>query len=157
VWSADFFNLFRANVLHGRAFTSDEDRPGGGSVAILSYSFGQPTLAVTPALSAGGSRWAMFSFGRRRTEPRFDTEQFDPRPDVWVPFQIDSNRVDGGNLFLVTGRLKPQANIATANALLMAASQASALNAANTRTTWRSSHCKMRWSRRRGPLFDFCL
>ena len=26
----------------------------------------------------------------------FDTEQFDPQPDVWVPFQLDAHRVDGG-------------------------------------------------------------
>ena len=23
----------------------------------------------------------------------FDTEQFDPQPDVWVPFQLDARRV----------------------------------------------------------------
>src|SRR5262245_44469897 len=120
--SADFFDLFHVPVLHGRAFTSDEDRPGGGSVAILSYEFwtthfGSNAGIVGRTISLGNVPHLVVGV----LAPGFDTEQFDPRPDVWVPFQIDPTRADGGNLFLVTGRLKPQANIAAANAQLMAA------------------------------------
>jgi hypothetical protein len=51
----------------------------------------------------------------------FDTEQFDPQPDVWVPFQLDAHRVDGGNLFTVTGRLAPGTTRTAANAQLAVA------------------------------------
>ncbi len=35
--SADMFTLLRANALHGRVFTNDEDKPGGAPVVVLSY------------------------------------------------------------------------------------------------------------------------
>src|SRR5262249_39728988 len=60
-------------------------------------------------------------------------------PEVWVPFQIDLARIDGGNLFVVTGRLKPQATIAAANAELAAAAAArpgSRQSDSAVRTTW---------------------
>src|SRR5262249_39631810 len=53
--------------------------------------------------------------------PEFQTEQFEPQPDVWLPFQIDPERVDGGNLFLVTGRLKSGVTLEQANVRLGAA------------------------------------
>jgi putative ABC transport system permease protein len=62
--------------------------------------------------------------------PDFDTEQFEPQPDVWVPFQIDPERIDGGNLFQVTGRLKNGITLARANAQLKVVS---ATNARNSR------------------------
>jgi len=136
--SADFLELFHAPVLHGRAFTSDEDRPGGGSVAILSYEFwathfGRDATIVGRTISLGSVPHLVVGV----LGSGFDTEQFDPRPVVWVPFQIDAARVDGGNLFLVTGRLKPQATIAAANAqLTAAASQATSGAANNSRTMW---------------------
>ena len=68
----------------------------------------QRTRALTFAFVAG---WLGISLGDVPyvvvgiLTAAFDTEQFDPQPDVWVPFQIDPQRVDGGNLFSVTGRL----------------------------------------------------
>jgi len=137
--SADFFDLFHARVLHGRVFSVDEDRPGGGSVAILSYEFwtthfGRDGGIVGRTIPLGNVPHLIVGV----LASGFDTEQFDPRPDVWVPFQIDPSRVDGGNLFLVTGRLKPQANIAAANAQLMsaAASLVRGGTANSSRTMW---------------------
>src|SRR5206468_1429387 len=71
--------------------------------------------------------------------PDFETEQFEPSPDVWLPFQIDPERVDGGNLFLVSGRLKSGVNLQNANAQLAAALVAyreRIRSNSATRTTW---------------------
>ena len=35
--SADMFSVLRANPLHGRVFTNEEDKPGGTPVVVLSY------------------------------------------------------------------------------------------------------------------------
>src|SRR5262249_51782482 len=95
--SAEFFDLFHARVLHGRTFTSDEDGAGGGSVAILSFEFwtrhfGSEANIVGRTISLGNAPHVVVGI----LAAGFDTEQFDPRPDVWVPFQIDPERVDGG-------------------------------------------------------------
>src|SRR5205823_13862220 len=69
----------------------------------------------------------------------FDTEQFDVQPAVWVPFQIDPNRIDAGNLFTVTGRLTASVGIADANAnlaVILATYRRQRPDATSTRTTW---------------------
>jgi predicted permease len=69
----------------------------------------------------------------------FDTEQFDPQPGVWVPFELDVRRVDAGNLFTVTGRLTPGTTLAAANAQLavaLAASRRDAPGRTGARTVW---------------------
>jgi putative ABC transport system permease protein len=135
--SANFFDLFHAPILHGRPFTADEDRPGGGSVAMLSYEMwrthfgGDPSL-VGKTISLGSVPHLVVGV----VGPGFDSEQFDPRPDVWVPFQIDERRVDGGNLFLMTARLKPHVTIAEADAQLAALAQASRPASPNVKITW---------------------
>jgi len=120
--TAQFFQLFRAQFLQGRAFTNDEDRPGGSHVAILSYGlwarrFGSNSQMVGQTIMLGSIPHVIVGV----LSPNFDTEQLSPRPDVWVPFQIEPQRIDGGNLFQVTGRLKSRVTLAMANAQLKAA------------------------------------
>src|SRR5262249_31091744 len=57
---------------------------------------------------------------------------------VWVPFQIDPNRIDAGNLFTVTGRLKSGMGIGDGNASLAVAlaTYRPQRPRANARTTW---------------------
>ncbi len=120
--SANFFRLFHASVLQGRVFTTDEDRPNGGAVAIMSHALWTRRFAADPA--AIGRTILLGNVPHRIIGvlgPDFETEQFEPPPDVWLPFQIDPERVDGGNLFLVSGRLKSGVNLQNANAQLAAA------------------------------------
>src|SRR6267378_2512512 len=117
--TAEFFRLFRAPLLHGRAFTADEDRPNGRLVAILSHGlwsrrFGADPRIVGQTISLGSVPHVVVGI----LAPDFDAEQFDPRPDVWVAFQIEPQRIDAGNLFLVTGRLTSGMTLAMANAQL---------------------------------------
>jgi putative ABC transport system permease protein len=138
--SAAFFRLFRAPVLHGRTFTAAEDRAGGPPVAVLSHSLWRRRFQSDPAvvgrqISLGNAPHVIVGI----LTSEFDTEQFDPQPDVWVPFQIDANRVDGGNLFTVTGRLTPGTTQAAANAQLavaIAAARRDAPRSIGARTAW---------------------
>ena len=54
-----------------------------------------------------------------------------------MPFQLDFRRIDGGNLFTVTGRLTPRATLAAANALAAgAAPDRDAPGRLGARTVW---------------------
>jgi len=138
--SADFFRLFRAPIAIGRVFMPAEDLPGGARVAVLSHAlwsrrFQRDAAIVGRVLSLGNVPHLVVGV----LDDGFETEQFDPAPDVWVPFQLDVERVDGGNLFTVTGRLTPGTTIAAANAQLavaVAAARRDAPGRTTARTIW---------------------
>ncbi len=137
--TAEFFRLFRAPILNGRVFTVSEDRPGGPLVAVLSHAFWtrrfQNDAVLGRRISLGNVPYVIVGI----LASGFDTEQFDPQPDVWVPFQLDVRRIDGGNLFTVTGRLTPGTTPAAANAQLavaLAASRRDAPGRTGARTVW---------------------
>src|ERR1700730_17900635 len=138
--TAEFFPLFRAQVLSGRTFTASEDRPGGPLVTVLSHALWTRRFQSDPTVlgrrvSLGNGPYIVVGV----LPSEFDTEQFEPQPDVWVPFQLDARRVDAGNLFTVTGRLTPGTTRAAANAQLavaVAASRRDAPESVNARTVW---------------------
>ena len=138
--TAEFFRLFHAPLLHGRTFTADEDRLNGPPVAVLGHSlwmrrFGSDPRIVGGTISLGNVPRVVVGI----LTADFDSEQFNPRPDVWVPFQIDPRRIDGGNLFQVTGRLKSGIPMTAANAQLgIAAAEyfRGSGTSSNVRTTW---------------------
>src|SRR5258706_3410060 len=138
--TAEFFPVFRAHVLSGRTFTASEDRPGGPLVAVLSHALWTRRFQSDPTVlgrrvSLGNVPYVVVGI----LPSEFDTEQFDPQPDVWVPFQLDAHRVDAGNLFTVTGRLVPGATHTAANAQLAVAAAASRRDAPGSpsaRTVW---------------------
>jgi predicted permease len=137
----EFFDLFNAPLAAGRAFAPAEDRVGGAAVTVLSYEFwrqhfsGAPAAAIGQSLLVGEAQRLIIGV----VAAGFDTEQFDTQPAVWLPFQIDPVRVDGGNLFTVTGRLKAGSTLADANASLAAALAAYRQRrpaTTNARTSW---------------------
>ncbi len=117
--SERFFHLFGAPILAGRTFTVDEDRPGGPPVAVLSENFwvrrfqgdrsvightvrlGRTAYVIVGVIGAG-----------------FDSEQFEPRPELWLPLQADPDRVDGASIYQVTARLRPGVSRSAADAAL---------------------------------------
>jgi putative ABC transport system permease protein len=121
----EFFQLFGAPFAQGRAFAADEDQPGGPHAAVLSYGVwnrryaGNPHVVGETIVLGSVPHLIVGVLGQG-----FDTEQFDPAPDVWVPFQIDPQRIDGGNLFQVTARLKRGVTLEMANAELKVAGAA---------------------------------
>ena len=136
--SAEFFQLFRAPLLHGRTFAADEDRPKGGAVTVLSYGiwtrrFASDATIVGRSISLGNVPYVVIGI----LGPQFETEQFEPRPEAWVPFQIDPERIDGGNLFQVTGRLKSGIIREMANAQLAVGAAAYRQRSVGTsQTSW---------------------
>ncbi|PYR38070.1 MAG: hypothetical protein DMF93_16795 [Acidobacteria bacterium] len=136
----EFFEVFRAPVLIGRTFIAAEDRPGGPHVALLSHALWTRRFHSDPA--AIGQRISLGNVPHDVVgvlAAQFETEQFDTEPAVWVPFQIDPQRVDGGNLFTVTGRLRRGVSVEEANASLavaVAAYRRDTPGAASARTTW---------------------
>jgi putative ABC transport system permease protein len=110
----DYFRLFGARTIQGRTFSAEEDRPNGGHVVVLSYGFwkrrfgGDPQM-VGKSISLGGDPYVVIGI----VGPDF---QFDPAPDVWIPFQFDLNSDSQANYFNVAGRLKPGVTLAAAKA-----------------------------------------
>jgi len=137
--TAGFFRLFRAPIAVGRVFLDAEDRAGGPRVAVLSHTLWTRRFDRDPRVA--GRQIALGSVAYTIVgvlAPGFDTEQFAAPPDVWVPFQLDVTRIDGGNLFTVSGRLAGRTSLAAANAQLAVAAAARQANAAprSARTTW---------------------
>src|ERR1051325_2562870 len=77
----DFFALFAAPLVAGRAFAADEDRAGGPLVAVLSYEFWRAHFTGTAADAIGQS----IALGHARAgiagvvAAGFDTEKFEAR------------------------------------------------------------------------------
>jgi putative ABC transport system permease protein len=121
--TADYFRLFGAPMLFGRAFTTQEDSPNGGKVVVISYGlwnrkFGGDPNIVGKAISLEKEPFTVIGV----TGPSF---QPDPVADAWIPFQFDPNGSDQAHFYFVAGRLKPGVTLDQANAeLKLAANEA---------------------------------
>ncbi len=105
--SADYFRLFGAPIVRGRAFTPDEDLPNGNRVAVLSHGlwmrrFGGDPEMLGKTISLSGDPHVVVGI----VGPTFDVGEFGSPPDLWIPFQLDPNTADQGHYFQVAGRLK---------------------------------------------------
>jgi len=116
--SADFFRLFGAPIVLGRAFTADEDLPDRPKVAILGSPFwksrfnADPNIIGKPISLSGDTYTIVGVLGE------FQFEDFGPSPQVWVPFQLDPYTKDQGHYFSAAGRLKPGVSLQQAQARL---------------------------------------
>jgi predicted permease len=117
--TASFFQLFGAPMFSGRPFNTEEDRSGSSRVAVISYSLwtrhSGGSAAAGTSILLGGVPYVITGV----LAPGYNTEQFDPVPDAWIPFQIDPNPHQG-DLLTVTGRLKPGVSLAAARERLKA-------------------------------------
>ena len=102
--SADYFRLFGAPMVRGRAFTPEEDLPNGEKVAVLSHGLwtrrfaGDPQILGTTISLSGDPHVVVGIVG-----PSFDVAEFGSPPDVWIPFQLDPNTTDQGHYFQAAG------------------------------------------------------
>jgi putative ABC transport system permease protein len=117
--SADYFKLFGAPIYRGRAFSANEDRPGGERVTLLSFALWMRRFAGDPnvigkIISLGGDPHTVIGI----VGPTFDVSEFGPPPELFIPFQLDPNTTDQGHYFNVTGRLKPGVTLKQAQAQL---------------------------------------
>jgi predicted permease len=129
--SAGYFALFGAPLAAGRTFTSAEDSPHGGNVAVLSYGlwkshFGGNSQMVGSTIQLDGQPFLVVGVIGRG----FVT---DTPADLWVPFQFDLASQDMAHYFTVAARLKPGVTLPQANAQLrVAADQYRRLYGANS-------------------------
>ena len=111
-----YFRVFGAKFIQGRGFTTQEDRPNGGNVAIISgglwkRKFGGDPNLVGKSISLANLPYTVVGV----TSPDFDT---DPVADLWVPYQFDPNTRDQAHYFVAAARLKPGITLSQAQAQL---------------------------------------
>ena len=114
-----YFRLLGARPLLGRTFSTEEDRPNGPHVAVLSYGwwtrrFASDRSIVGKTIQLSGDPYTVIGVIARG----FDPSEFGDSPDVWTPFQLDPNSSDQAHYFMVVGRLKPGVTLAQAKAKL---------------------------------------
>ncbi|MES1260357.1 MAG: ABC transporter permease, partial [Acidobacteriota bacterium] len=119
--SADFFRLFGAPLIRGRAFSGREDLPNGPRVALISEGLWRQRFAADPNILGrtvllGGDPHSITGV----VGSSFDFREFGPEPDVWIPFQLDPNSGDQGHYFQAAGRIRPGVTLGQARARLIA-------------------------------------
>lgn len=117
--SADYFRLFGAPVILGRAFTHAEDLPNGPRVAVIGEDlwtrrFARDPNVINQSIQLGGVPHSILGVISRS----FDLRDFGPQPEIWIPFQLDPNSADQGHYFGATGLLKPGVTLQQAQAKL---------------------------------------
>src|SRR5208337_1456837 len=86
--SRNYFRLFGASPILGRAFTAEEDQPGGAHAVVMSYGLWQRrcggTLSILgKTISLGGAPYTVIGI----LSPKF--QSYPPAVDVWMPLQAD--------------------------------------------------------------------
>jgi predicted permease len=114
--SASYFGLFGARVDSGRTFTSEEDRPNGGRVVVLSYSlwlrrFNGDRSVVGKTISLGNEPYLVAGVLATDFRP-------DPPAQIWLPLQADPNSTGQAHYVRAAARLRSGVTIAQANAQL---------------------------------------
>src|SRR5882762_3458999 len=122
--SSNYFKLFGAPILRGRAFSKEEDLPNGEKVALISHSLWTRRFASDPGIigktiSLSGDPYVVIGI----VGPTFDIREFGPAPEVFVPFQLDPNTSDQGHYFQAAGRLKPGVTLEQAKAQFQASGE----------------------------------
>jgi predicted permease len=104
--SVDFFRVLKVYPAIGRAFTPQEDRPGGDRVVILSDGLWRRRFGADPGLT--GRTVTLNNVGYTVIgilPPEF---QFNPPADVLTPLALGTGRLEeAGSNYEVLGRLKP--------------------------------------------------
>ena len=119
--SSDFFQVFRAPMETGRAFTAEEDRPGGPKLVVLSNGLWRSRFASDPnilgkTIELGGEPYTI-------TGVLGATFRADPPADIYIPLQADPNSKDQAHYLLSVARLKPGVTVAMAKAAMALAAE----------------------------------
>lgn len=117
--SADYFRLFGAPIILGRAFSAEEDLPNGPPVALISEQlwnrrFDRDPTVIGESLSLSGEPHTVIGV----VGADFDFRDFTTQRDVWTPFQLEPNSSDQGHYFSVIGRLRDGVTLEQAQAAL---------------------------------------
>jgi putative ABC transport system permease protein len=114
--SAEFFTVFGTSPIRGRTFTSQEDRPAGPKLAVISSGLwklrwggdagilGRPVVLNNEPYTVIGILPEIF--------------HSDPPADIFIPLQPDPNSQNQGHYLRVSARLKPGVSLQAARAQL---------------------------------------
>ena len=119
--SVDYFRVFGAPVALGRTFTTEEDRPGGPAVVVISNGlwrnrFGGDPGVLNRTIDLGQEPYTIIGV-------LGPTYTGDPKSDIWMPLKPDPNSVDQGHYLRATARLKPGVTLAQAQAAMKHAAE----------------------------------
>jgi putative ABC transport system permease protein len=120
--SAGYFGVFGAPVVLGRAYTEEEDRPGGPKVVVISNGLWRNRYGSDPAMIGrtillGDEPYTVIGI----LGPTYKT---DVPVDIWLPLQADPNSIDQAHYLSATARLKPGVTLEQAkSAMKMAAEE----------------------------------
>src|SRR3954470_3013377 len=122
--SADFFKLVGAPLLVDHRLPTNDDKPQGPKVAVISRSLWQTRFNADPniagkSISLGNEPYTIV--GVLNT---FDFRDYGAPPQVWTLFQFDPNTADQGHYFQAMGRLKPGITVPQAYARMQASAKA---------------------------------
>jgi predicted permease len=117
--SADYFRLFGAAIVRGRAFAEREDLPGGPRAALISQGlwmrrFGGDPGVVGTTISLNDEPATVVGI----VSSAFDVSEFGRQPDVWLALQIDPDSTEQGHILRVAARLRPGVTLEQAQARL---------------------------------------
>jgi putative ABC transport system permease protein len=136
VVSPEFFKVFGANPVKGRAFTPDEDVAKGPRVAIVSYGFWQERLGGRADVIGSSIEMSSRQYEIVGVAPAGFS--FPRSARIWTPIQNDDSACGRGCVFLnAVARLKPGVPPASARLEMqtIAARLEKAYPAVNTNTT----------------------
>ena len=113
--SAEFFDVMQVRPQLGRTFRRDEETPGLGNVAVLSYSmwkdrFGGDSQILGKAIRANGEPYTVVGV----MPPNFS---YPGRQAIWMPVQLDATKLERGSGpgLQVVARLRPGVSLDVAN------------------------------------------
>jgi putative ABC transport system permease protein len=119
--SASFFPLFGASMAAGRAFSADEDRPGGARLVVISNGLWRRRFAADP--SVVGTNIELGSEPYLVTGVLAATFTSDPPADIYLPLQADPNSTDQAHYLRSAARLKAGVTLAQAQAAMKLAAE----------------------------------
>ncbi len=119
--SAGYFQVFGVPIMMGRAYSTDEDRPGGPHVVVISSGlwrgrFGGDPAIIGKTIALGGDPYQVIGI----VGPSFAP---DPPVDLWLPLQADPSSRDQGNFMMVAGSLRPGVSLDRAKAAMRVAAE----------------------------------
>ncbi|HEY0097457.1 MAG TPA: ABC transporter permease, partial [Pyrinomonadaceae bacterium] len=125
--SGNYFEVLKVRMALGRSFSTEEDRPGGHPVAVLSYGLWQSRFGGDQNIVGKSFILQREAFTVIGVVPReFQGVALGWRHDLWIPIAMDARLHPEHNLLKhpdsyqvrVIGRLKPEVELAQAQAVV---------------------------------------
>lgn len=137
--SASLFGVLGARPALGRFFTAEEDRPGGGSVAVISYPLWQRRFGGDRSLAGKTLRVRGRVYGVAGVLPA-GFSILEPGVDVWIPLELaPGDRFNSGRYLTVVGRMRAGTTLAAVREEMAAIGEEGVREWPEVDTGWRPS------------------